>query len=242
MMKKDKLEELIEQTINEKYKELDIVKNVSIPDFDETMKEFRRNLEKEEKNNNPKKNYFFMKLSYRKFSVTAAVLAFLVIGSMSLGLNDKLNIFNNAKQESVGRENGVQIPNPLKTVNSIEELEKACGFNVEEVTYVPEGYEKSDLIYIDITNQDKLVRQLFIDKDSEKIEFEKHSEKLDVKGDWNVYDKEEKVKINDLNVTLHYINNEIFKATWNEHGFEYDIFSSKAIDKSEIIKIIKNLK
>lgn len=242
MMKKDKLEELIEQTINEEYKELDVVKNVSVPDFNETMKEFRSNLEKEEKNNQLKKKSFLMKLGYKKFSATAALLAFLVIGSMSLGLNGKLNIFNNTKQESVGEENGVQIPNPLKTVNSIEELEKACGFRVEEVTYVPEGYEKDELIYIDITDEDKVARQLFIDEDDEKIEFEKHSDKLDIKGDWNVYDKEEKIEINDLKVTLHYINNEIFKATWNQDGFKYDIFSSKSIDKSEVIKIINNLK
>lgn len=242
MMKKDKLEELIEQTINEEYRELDIVKNVSIPDFNETMKEFRSNVEKSEKNNNVKRKNFFMKLGYKKFSATAALVAFLVIGSMSLSLNNKLNIFNNTKQESAGGENGVQIPNPLKTVDSIEELEKACGFNVEEVTYVPEGYEKGDILYIDITNEDKVARQLVIDKDGEKIEFEKHSEKLDIKGDWSVYDKEEKVEINDLKVTLHYRNKGLFKATWSSDGFKYDIFSSKEIDKSEIIKMINNLK
>lgn len=235
-MKEDKLDQFIEETLKEDVELLEYMDDISIPDFEETMNKFKQNLEKSQeiKRKSTKTTSIKRKLPYKKLALVAATFVLAVGISVVHHMNPNQNM---GGIPSDPNEN-IQIPNPLIEVKSEEEAEKKCGFHVEKVNYIPNGYEKEGIVYIETY---KLVRQIFMDKNNEIIDFEKYREIHDIKGDWNEYDKEEEIKIHNSKVILYYKESKLYKAVWNKDGFVYDILSSKAMEKEEIIKMVENL-
>lgn len=142
-------------------------------------------------------------------------------------------------QEEIDRGDIVAKGNPLQEVATIEEAEEKVGFYVERPEYMIKGYEREALVIINISQNEKLVRQTY-GKNNSRIYIEKSFRIID-NGEVNQSDKIKKV-IEDNKEILLLNEEDLYKALWYSEKFKYEISSTDNIAEEEMIKIIRGFK
>lgn len=223
----DKLDEFISDALKSQ--------EIEIPCIDEVLFEFEKNVEKKAQRT---------KQSRKRQLVMAAVIV------LCIGAPIMMNRFNaNIKGENENPGTNIEKPseggsqshgNPLSKYDSIEEAEKATGINIEEATWMVEGYNFSQVVVIDKGEEGIFVRQIFLGNNS-KIDFEKLSEDLDIDSDHNAYEKVESIEIKDVGVEILKREDGTYKAIWNANGFRYSVIANPEVSKEEVIKIVEGL-
>ncbi|WBW96578.1 DUF4367 domain-containing protein [Oceanirhabdus sp. W0125-5] len=248
-MKKDNIENLIEESLID-YEEKMELEGMIIPDFNETMNKVKDKINKEDNENinilefnkKYKRSEGFMKKQVKKYVAVAAMLSILVVGG---GVYSLVGNNSNGNTPGVTEKNtengGVQIPNPWVNADSVEEVEKECGFEIEEFNYLPEGFNKSEIVYLK-SDDGFIVRQFARNSAEERISIEKINKNIENDGDYTVYDKEETINVGDLLVTVKYTGEDLKKAQWEKGDFKYSIMSDNKIQLEDMVKIIEGLK
>ncbi len=244
-MKKNNIECLIEQSLEEYEKKMEL-EGMIIPEFTETMNivKSKINKEKNEDKNillfkkNEKRRDGFMKKQVKKYVAVAAMLSIIVVGG---GIYSFLGSNSNGTKPGITDNGCVQIPNPWVDVDSVEDAERECGFEIEQFTYLPDGFNKSETVYLK-NEEGVIVRQFARNSTDERLSFEKRSKTIENDGDYNVYDKEDTIDVADLSVTVKYEDGELKKAEWEKDNFKYSIMIDNKIKLEDMVKIIEGLK
>ena len=136
-------------------------------------------------------------------------------------------------------EENVQIPNPFKECETIEEAEKIAGFDIVIPEKVPEGFSNKNISAI----QDELIDIIYVNGEDE-LTIRKGKGTNDVSGDHLDYDEISTVEINNRSVTLKGSSDKVNVAIWNDGDFAYSItvnIGNTGIDSDVITDLIKGI-
>lgn len=133
------------------------------------------------------------------------------------------------------KEDNVQIPNPIKEYNTVDEAKKAVAFKVLVPEIMPEGYTLS---WVSTIN-DELFQISYKNGDNE-ILYRTAEGTEDISGDYNVYDVCEAENVNSNEVTLKGDGKMVYTAVWSEGESAYSLNSQKGLSKDTFIEIIKS--
>lgn len=134
------------------------------------------------------------------------------------------------------KEDNVQLPNPIKEYNTLDEAKKAVVFKALVPGAMPEGYTLS---WVSTIN-DELFQISYKNGDSE-ILYRTAEGTEDISGDYNVYKNEKSLKIAGIDVTIKG-NEGAAKATWTKDGLTYSIYADKEISEQDITNIIASIR
>lgn len=239
-MKDKKLQKLLEETLQEKKNIENFMEDIEIPQVEESLALFKKNLEKEETTNRREKN--MNKNKFRKYGLVAAlalVVAVPTVSHMKSKNSPDIPKTNVSDRDNSGGTN-VQIPNPLKDFETIKEAEEYAGFSLDDIPNIPSQYERSAIIGIDGNSGNKLIRIIYSNKDGSRLLFEKYKDGVGIKTDWEQYDKTEEIKSSDKTITLS-SNETTAKGEWINDGFKYVItLTDNEESSSELKRILEN--
>ena len=123
------------------------------------------------------------------------------------------------------QDNAFQIPNPLTEHASRQEVIKAVGFSVPEIT-APDGYKAS--IFLDISGETADIRYTNGDK---TLYFRMSRGSEDNSGDYYTYSTEKTVQVKNVTVKTRG-NDGIQLALWENGGFSYSISTDDSLTEA----------
>ncbi len=144
---------------------------------------------------------------------------------------------NFKKIDAAEEENAVQIPNPFVPYESLADVKEVLSFEPVVPSVLPAGFAQSE---ITSTGSDFL-QIVYTDSSDNRIVYRMAKGSEDISGDYNTYTINKEVKIGDLTVTMRG-NDNISGAVWVDGEFTYCILSDVALEESEVIRLIENLK
>lgn len=161
---------------------------------------------------------------YKKLAISVVCLFVLVGGFM---------FFQNGRTPNITNNNSVMIPNPLSDYQSIDEL-KCAAF---DFTYPSnKNYQIEGLTLI----ASKLV-QLEMREGEITWTYRIAEGSDDISGDYNVYENEETIMIEQWNVTTKGNGTRINLAVWHDETYSYCLSFDQGVDKNELIAMIESI-
>ena len=162
---------------------------------------------------------------YRKLLSFAACLAVLLMGAISIPRLLKADI--------------MQAPVDIAEivdVDTIEELSQSVGFDIKDLTSLP--FEAVETIY---TNFGDVFAQIAYIGENQALYYRKSLGTDDNSGDYNIYDSESELAMQDISVTLKG-NNGLFQlAVWTDGTYAYSISLTEGIAKDSFANIIRGI-
>ena len=157
-----------------------------------------------------------------------------------------MNMENDAEQPEKGRPmigGGVQIPNPYYTFSTLEEAAEMAGFSMT----LPAKEDLPDwIIRTDYRATKENLMEIIYPGDENyerEIRFRKAiTDKEDMSGDYNSYEKEDVINVAGRDVTVRINGDKIYGAIWRDGEFAYSAHISDGISEEELVKIIKVIK
>ena len=146
-----------------------------------------------------------------------------------------LKFRQNNKENNGAEGETTQIPNPIVEYKTLEEAQKAVGFDFkapEEVT----GFENKNISVI----SNELI-QIIYSNDNNEVCVRKAKGSDDISGDYNAYKNLKTEKINDCDVTLRGENDKIGSAVWTKGDYAYSVSISYGVSESEIMKVVESV-
>ena len=113
-------------------------------------------------------------------------------------------------------------------VNTIEELSEEVGFPVNEISNLPFEVEKTSYVAYW-----KEVAEITYTGDGQTAVYRKGIGTSDISGDYNTYNSEIKININDYDVTLKGNDNVYSLAIWTDGDYSYSLSLSNGKMESE---------
>lgn len=132
----------------------------------------------------------------------------------------------------------VQIPNPWRECDSLEEAGKLAGFSFT----APETLDGFDEKYISAIEND-VAQVIFSNGDNSEAEvtFRKGVGDEDVSGDYNEYKTVETQQIDGKTVTVKSNDGVIYTALWSDGGYSYSIFARTGMSAEQMSSWIQAL-
>lgn len=161
--------------------------------------------------------------------------------SNSESANSSANASTQAESGSTASNSGEQIADPFTDYDSLEEAEKATGFDIT-LPDAPEGYSS---VSYRADSEGKLIEVIYSDKalsdDSAKEGYRvrKAEGSSDVSGDYNEYSNVETEDISGNSVTIKGEGDTVYLATWTSGNYSYSVsFAADGFSKADVEKIV----
>ena len=180
------------------------------------------------KKKNAKKKSFYLAFG----GVAAAALLMIIVRPWDNNVARPINPGTN----SVGEGSTVLGVNPMQDYASAEELSKAAGFNVPEITSLP--FKVSETEYMTLGEGFAQITYL---SDDDRLIYRKSTDKEDNSGNYNPYDYVGEVSVNDIKATVKGTKDALNLAIWNDGTYEHSIYVEKAVDKDVMVKMIEEV-
>lgn len=113
-------------------------------------------------------------------------------------------------------------------VNTVEELSEEVGFPINEMSALP--FQVEDTIYIAYWKE---VAEITYTGDGQTAVYRKGTGSSDISGDYNIYNSEIEMSVNDYNVTLKGNDNIYSLAIWTDGDYSYSLSLSDGKKESE---------
>lgn len=147
---------------------------------------------------------------------TMAIISILVLAGCSKSTTAEDNVAEATTQAE-------QMPSPITEYGTLEEAEKAVGFNITAPEAIGECHIESfstisdDVIQIDYTNDD-----------GREITIRKGAGSNDISGDYNEYEESQECVLDGKDVTLKGNNDSVSLATWTDGEYNYSVSAEDA--------------
>lgn len=150
---------------------------------------------------------------------------------------DNAMVETNKEKPSLG--GSLQIPNPYYTFDTLEEAAKIAGFSIT----LPDEKDLPDwIIRTDYRATKSNLMEIIYPGDEEykrEIRLRKAiTDKEDMSGDYNSYEKESKIAIGDKEVTIRMNGNLIYGAIWRNNEFAYSVHISDGMKEDDLKRLI----
>lgn len=124
-------------------------------------------------------------------------------------------------QEQSQAEWQVQLPSPFMDCDTVDQAEKIVGFAAKTPHHIPLGYAQSQIQTI---GEETI--QIFYNHGENQILFRQAKGDGDISGDYNKYEQEKTLEINDTKVLIKGNNNKVNLATWQEDEYTYSLMAT----------------
>lgn len=146
---------------------------------------------------------------------------------------------NNKKEPEVtsSESETVQLPNPFRECQSLEEASELAGFEIS----VPDTVgEYSQRIIRAMSNE--MIEVLYrIPDGAGQITIRKAPGSNDISGDYNQYKEINETSVGELQVTMKGDNEKISIATWAVKDYSFSVSSTDGLDSSAMEKLISSI-
>lgn len=164
--------------------------------------------------------------SFRRYAPIAACL--LVVISLAI-------VLPKVWQPMEGTPGGMtQVGNPMTEYASLQELEIAVGFEVNEIASLP--FEMTQELYI--AYDDEIAEIQYIGTDME-ITYRKAAGVTDISGDYNEYDREETISVNGTEVLLKGYADSDSLAIWTQGEYSYALRLDPGADRETVRNLLQ---
>ena len=182
------------------------------------------NTEIQKKPSGKKISHFYR---WQKYSLTAACLALLLVGSAALP-----KIWNGNGQESpmVGSEAGTgeltgSASWGIQECSSVEALSEAAGFPVEDLEQLPFEAQETCYNYLG----DGLAEIRYYGAGEERLDYRKSIGMEDNSGVYLDFDRVQEENVNGTKATLKGDEARVYLILWQKDGFSYSIYDEEGI-------------
>jgi len=173
--------------------------------------------------------------NYRFLCETAAVTPGAETGQAIVTVYEDLNGNAEILEIEELEAEGTQIPNPFVTYETMEEAEKAAGFEFD-VPQTAEGLSIKEISCV----SNEMIQVVYGDEYSIFVRKAKGTD--DISGDYTVYDKVEDVSVGGVTVTERADEQGIYSAIWSSGGYSYAIISSDALTREAVEGLVTEIK
>lgn len=139
-----------------------------------------------------------------------------------------------AASVSVDTEDTTCIANPFEPCKNMEQAEKIAGFSMN-LPDIPEGFSLLELSAI----KEDMIQAIYEDQDLD-IYLRKAPGSADISGDYNFYQSQDYLIIDDKEITLKGNGSKIMVATWTLDGYTYAI-DTTGLSADIILNLIKQM-
>ena len=113
---------------------------------------------------------------------------------------------------------------------------KALSFNPSVPSYLPTGYEIDEITVM----ENNFLQIIYKNDKDESICYRTSKDSGDISGDYNTYNNEKKITIDDCEITVRG-NENISGAIWNNDGIANSIQTDEEFSEEEVKNIIMSL-
>lgn len=162
---------------------------------------------------------------FRKYLSIAACLMIVVIGGIAIPR--MINISNQG--------NDIVTAPDILEVASADALTKEIGFEVRDITSLKDKSVETTYIAYDEMGE------ISYSFDGKNISYRKSKGNEDNSGDYNEYENEKKLIVNDCNVILKGSNELYSNANWTDNNFSYSIYCYDGLSEHDLQDIITEI-
>lgn len=163
--------------------------------------------------------------SYRKFLSIAACFAVMLIGAITI-----------PKLLDMGTPQDPVDTAEIVEVDTIEELSQSVGFDIKDLVSLP--FETTETIY---TNYGNGLAEIAYIGESQTLYYRKSLGTDDNSGDYNIYDSELEIVVQDISITLKGNNDLFLLAVWTDGKYAYSISLTEGISKDSFTSLISEI-
>lgn len=141
------------------------------------------------------------------------------------------------KEEIKGE--SAQLPNPFIECDTLEEAEELAGFEISDVKNIPEEYELNQIQVIE-----KELMELIFENGENEIRIRKAIGNEDISGDYNEYEENEQISMDNYTITRRGDNGKGNVFTWTQGGYSYALSANidgEGLEKNLAVDIIKDI-
>lgn len=130
------------------------------------------------------------------------------------------------------------LPNPIVEYKTLEEAEKAAGFDLN----IPDKFGEYQQSSVSVISG-YLLQVFYNDADGNEMLIRKAPGSDDISGDYSKYSEIQTAEINSHNVTLKGNGDAVCVATWTDDDYSYSVSASEAaaMSVSDISEIIESI-
>ena len=174
----------------------------------------------------------------KKYLSVAACFAVLVVGAISM-----LVWHQNGTEANQGDKED-QIPGMEAAYGGVVEqenraaLEQAVGFSIQELENIP--FEVTEISYVSYWNE--MAEVTYYGAEQNIIYRKQEVSNEDISGDYNAYDHENQIIVEDMQVTVKGNGTVENLAIWSDGTYSYAIMATEGMTREEIVRLIESTK
>ncbi|MCR5293703.1 MAG: hypothetical protein K6E30_00825 [Lachnospiraceae bacterium] len=134
-----------------------------------------------------------------------------------------------------GSNENTQIANPFKDYETMEEAEKAAGFDMT----VPETLDGREMTLIQVMNDEMI--QVFYGEDENRVLVRKAEGNEDISGDYTEYGETETVDVNGAKVTMKGDEGQVKAAVWTAGKYTYAVDADQPVSRDTMAEWISGI-
>lgn len=142
--------------------------------------------------------------------------------------------------EETETSSGAEIANPFVDCQTLEEAAAQAGFDLSVPDSIGDYSEK----VIQTAKEDglDLIQVFYTGSGEEKVLVRKGICEGDISGDYTVYEKEETVTEEGIEITLKGDSECMHLALWTEGEYKFSLYAEAGMDSAEMVEIVKMIK
>lgn len=126
--------------------------------------------------------------------------------------------------------------NDIVEVDTIDELTKAVGFYVDNITSLP--FEATEIIYTAYWGE---LAEVAYMNEEQALFYRKSLGEEDNSGDYNIYESEIQIKVRNTVVTMKGNSGKYNLAVWTDSQYSYSISVTNGISKEDLVNLVEQI-
>lgn len=131
----------------------------------------------------------------------------------------------------------VQIANPFVSCKTLEEAANIAGFELTVPESVPNWVENVEIKAV----ADKMIEVIYTGAEQQELRVRKGSGTDDISGQYQTYDSEEKITVNDRSVTVKGNDGKINVAIWDDGTHAYSVVSEEGLTREAAENMLSHI-
>lgn len=131
----------------------------------------------------------------------------------------------------------VQIPNPWKDFESLEEAVKAVGFDF----VAPDALAGCDKIAYQAIPDDRIIGVLYLNGEERQVIIRKAPGGENISGVYSQFDKLEQVEVDGRSVTMSGDGETVSLATWTDGDYSFSVYADNGLAQGDMAQLVSQI-
>ena len=131
----------------------------------------------------------------------------------------------------------VQIPNPWKDFESLEEAVKAVGFDF----VAPDALAGCDQIAYQAIPDDRIIGVLYLNGEERQVSVRKAPGSENISGMYTQFDQVEQVEVDGRSVTMSGDGETVSLATWTDGDYSFSVYADNGLAQGDMAQLVSQI-